>query len=346
MSPETIFKMRGILVSHSTKIRVVCEKRKWRDYTLMRTLPHVLRKTTFMAIALMLALTPVFAPNSDAANPEAEALYTQAMQAYEQKALIKAADLFKKATEKDDQFVNAWYNLGAVNYRLERYADAQYAFQKALWRSPSDMEIRYHLAMSLNKLNRNSEALQQLERITAASPKYAEAQTTIAQLKSKGVTSAATTTVATSTGSSTPAKVTPSNAGTASGITAMGISSTGVYAKGFVGPTGLAVGPAGELYVANYTKNSIVKIDSSGKAETLAQGGAINGPIGLVRDPRNGNLYVANYISGDIVTISGTGQISTLKQGYGKPYYLYFDALTNRLFVTEQQGNQVSVIKL
>jgi tetratricopeptide (TPR) repeat protein len=307
---------------------------------------NVLRKTTFMAIALMLALTPVFAPASEAATPEAEALYTQGMQAYEQKALMKAADLFKKAAEKDDQFVNAWYNLGAVNYRLEKYADAQYAFQKALWRSPSDMEIRYHLAMSLNKLNRNSEALQQLERITTASSKYAEAQTTIAQLKSQGVTSATTTTVAANKPASTTTTTTASNAGTASGITAMGISTTGVYAKGFVGPTGLAVGPSGELYVANYTKNSIVKIDASGKAQTLAQGGAINGPIGLVRDPRNGNIYVANYISGDIVTISGTGQVSTLKQGYGKPYYLYFDTISNRLFVTEQQGNQVSVIKL
>jgi tetratricopeptide (TPR) repeat protein len=316
---------------------------------LMKLLPNVLRQATYMAIALMLALTPVFAPQSSAANAEAEALYTQAMQAYEQKALIKAADLFKKATEKDDQFVNAWYNLGAVNYRLERYSDAQYAFQKALWRSPSDMEIRYHLAMSLMKLNRNSEALQQLERITNASPKYAEAQTSIAQLKSKGVNVVTTTTAGNTSGgtaTSGTTTTTASNAGTASGIVAMGISSTGVFAKGFVGPTGLAVGPSGEMYVANYTKNSIVKIDSSGKASTLAQGGAINGPIGLVRDPRNGNLYVANYISGDIVSISGSGQISTLKKGYGKPYYLFFDALTNRLFITEQQGNQVSVLKL
>jgi Tfp pilus assembly protein PilF len=300
------------------------------------------------AVAFSLTLSPVFLPEVSAANAEAEALYAQGMQAYEQKALIKAADLFKRAAEKDDQFVNAWYNLGAVNYRLDRYNEAQQAFQKALWRSPSDMEIRYHLGMSLVKLNRGGEALQQFEKIPTSASKYGEAQSQIAALKKQGVVVVQNNRPAgnTTTGTTTTATKPASNAGTASGITAMGISSTGVFAKGFVGPTGLTVGPSGELYVANYTKNSIVKIDASGKAETLAQGGAINGPIGLVRDPRNGNLYVANYISGDVVTVAPNGQISTLKKGYGKPYYLYFDPLSNRLFVSEQQGNQVSVIKL
>jgi tetratricopeptide (TPR) repeat protein len=271
-----------------------------------------------------------------AATPEAEAYYTQAMQAYEQKGFIQAASLFQKAAEADNTYIDAWFNLGAVQYRLNKYEEARNAFQKALWRSPNDNEIRYNLGASLAKLGRNTEALEQFNKIPATHPKYTEAQTQLASLNKATVVTKPT--VAT--------KPTPVLKKPQVNVNAVALGGTGLYAKGLVGPTGIAVGSNGELYVANYTKNNIVRILPNGSQSTLAQGGLINGPIGLVRDPRNGNLYVANYISGEIVTISPSGTISSLKKGYGKPYYLYFDALTNRLFVSEQEGNQVSVIKL
>lgn len=272
---------------------------------------------------------------TEAATKEAESLYTQGMEAYQEKALIRAADLFEKSVKADSSYVDAWYNLGAVQYKLDKFEEARYAFQKALWRAPNDQEIRYNLAMALMKLNRNDEALTQLERIPAGSALFSQAERDIAMLKKRGV-------------QSTPSNVAANNnANNSSNAGAnVAVDGTRVYAKGLVGPTGLAVGPAGELYVANYTKNSIVKIMPNGSSVVIAQGGEINGPIGMVRDPRNGNLYIANYISGGIVSVTPSGKTTTLKNGFGKPYYLYFDSLTNRLFVSEQEGNRVSVLSL
>ncbi|XVJ51868.1 MAG: tetratricopeptide repeat protein [Vampirovibrio sp.] len=290
-----------------------------------------------------------------AATPEAEALYAQAMQAYQQKALVKASELFQKSTAADPTYVDAWFNLGAVHYRLNQFEDARLAFQKALWRSPADAEIRYNLGMSLSKLNRSAEALEQLEKVPTTHAKYNEALTEIALLKKGGVKPNPSTSVATRIKDTTPVVSKPSTTTkptvstvkpAASSVNAVAISSSSLYAKGLVGPTGLTMGSSGELYVANYTKNNIVKVLPNGTSTVLVQGGVINGPIGLVRDPRNGNLYVANYISGDIVSVAPNGKTTILKRGYGKPYYLYFDSLTNRLFVSEQEGNQISVIKL
>jgi hypothetical protein len=272
-------------------------------------------------------------PTLHAATPQAEAFYAEAMQAYQQNAFVRASELFRKATEADASYIDAWFNLGAVHYRLNQYTEAQNAFQKALWRSPNDAEIRYNLGMSLAKLNKNSEAIQQLNKVPKSHPKYAEARQQIAQLTPQNNSRIQ------NTPSKAPSKNTPVNAVAVN-------ATTGLYARGLVGPTGLTVGSSGELYVANYTKNNIVKIMPNGKASNVTQGGFINGPIGLARDPRNGNLYVANYISGTVVVVNPNGQVSTLKSGFGKPYYLYFDTLTNRLFVSEQEGNQVSVIQL
>ncbi|MFN9691252.1 MAG: tetratricopeptide repeat protein [Vampirovibrionales bacterium] len=294
------------------------------------------RLSTLMMAFLSLVITYAsVSPALYAATPQAEAYYAQAMAAYEQKGFLQAASLFQKATEADNTYIDAWFNLGAVQYRLNKFEEARNAFQKALWRSPNDNEIRYNLGAALAKLGRNTEALEQFNKIPSGHPKYNEALNQIASIKS--------TTVATKPKWTKPTQVAKT---TKTNVNAVAVSGTGLYAKGLVGPTGIAVGPNGELYVANYTKNNIVKILPNGNQSTLIQGGLINGPIGLVRDPRNGNLYVANYISGDVVSITPSGTVSTLKKGYGKPYYLYFDALTNRLFVSEQEGNQVSVIKL
>ena len=297
------------------------------------TFPSVLQAIQFSVLSAVVSFV-WWMPSLHAATPQAEAFYAEAMQAYQQKAFIRASELFQKATEADASYVDAWFNLGAVHYRFNQYTEAQNAFQKALWRSPNDAEIRYNLGMSLAKLNKNTEALEQLNKVPKSHPKYAEARQQIAVLKPVVTPKRIDNAVE---------KNMPKN----SPVNAVAVNdTTGLYARGLVGPTGLTVGSSGELYVANYTKNNIVKIMPNGKASNVTQGGLINGPIGLARDPRNGNLYVANYISGTVVMVNPSGQVSTLKSGFGKPYYLYFDTLTNRLFVSEQEGNQVSVIQL
>jgi hypothetical protein len=80
------------------------------------------------------------------------------------------------------------------------------------------------------------------------------------------------------------------------------------------GPTGLALGRSGTLYVANNLGNSITAIPGAltrttdaGTGSTLTQGGQLANPLGLTLAP-DGDLLAANSANGKIVEIALSGQ--------------------------------------
>lgn len=86
------------------------------------------------------------------------------------------------------------------------------------------------------------------------------------------------------------------------------------------GPTGLAVGPNGTLYVASTMGNSISAIPdavtrtnaASGAADILTRGGGLNGPLGLASAP-GGDLIAVNGNNGNAVEVSPGGrQVATV----------------------------------
>jgi hypothetical protein len=82
-----------------------------------------------------------------------------------------------------------------------------------------------------------------------------------------------------------------------------------------VGPTGLALGVFGQLYVADTVNSRIAVIPfaawrqfpATGGGFTVASRGALDGPLGLVSAP-NGNLLAANGGNGNIVEITPFGR--------------------------------------
>jgi hypothetical protein len=79
------------------------------------------------------------------------------------------------------------------------------------------------------------------------------------------------------------------------------------------GPTGLALGSSGTLYVADSLGNRIAAIPgaltratSAGTGSTLTQGGQLANPLGLVVAP-DGDLLAANAVNGKIVEITPAG---------------------------------------
>ncbi len=103
-------------------------------------------------------------------------------------------------------------------------------------------------------------------------------------------------------------------AGNAPEVTGQTVIGSGFGAKAdasvfLVGPTGLALGKTGELYVSDAIGNRIVKIadavtrtDSAGTGEMLSEGGLLNRPLALITAP-NGNLIEVNALDGRAVEI-------------------------------------------
>ena len=113
------------------------------------------------------------------------------------------------------------------------------------------------------------------------------------------------------------------------------------FASGFNHPADVAFDTSGNLYVANYNANTVWQVTPGGVASTFATG--FNLPDGLAFDT-SGNLYVANY---NDITVSkvgpGGGAASTFATGFNGPTGLAFDSAGN-LYVVNRGNNTVSKV--
>lgn len=94
-----------------------------------------------------------------------------------------------------------------------------------------------------------------------------------------------------------------------------------------VGPTGVGVGSAGQLYVADTADNKInviahatTRTNSAGEGTTLTSRGALNNPLGLVVAP-SGAILTVNAADGRMVVTNsaGTQTASAMLDASGQP---------------------------
>ena len=112
---------------------------------------------------------------------------------------------------------------------------------------------------------------------------------------------------------------------------------SGVY-ENIVSPTGVTTDSNGNLYVATFSDNSIIKITPDNKKQVFIKSYLIQGPISLVSDSI-GNIYVSNYSSNNVVKITPQGTASIVVTKVNKPYGLHIEG--NMLFITCQGSNSV-----
>ena len=112
-------------------------------------------------------------------------------------------------------------------------------------------------------------------------------------------------------------------------------------------PVGLCSDAAGNLYIADYNNNRVVRVDALSGILTLVAGAgsggdtgdggaaslaALNGPLGLAMDAA-GNLYISEFNASRIRKVdTQTGIITTVAAGIYSPVGLAFDASGNLYF--------------
>ena len=87
----------------------------------------------------------------------------------------KAIACYRDAIRADERHYNAWYGLGAVYYRQEKFDLAEYHFQKACQINPQSSVLICHLGMAQNANGKPYEALETLSMAFRIQPQNPQA---------------------------------------------------------------------------------------------------------------------------------------------------------------------------
>lgn len=256
-------------------------------------------------------------------STEAKLQYNQGVDMYRLGRYDEAITAFQKAVDIDPNYIDAYYNLGSILEYVKQDDAALAVFKQIILRKPTDYEAVYKAAALSVKLGMPDQAKSYLSLIPANSIVNSKAQQLAASLN----TDMQTIKHEQKELAAQSEKISQSN---------------GVY-DNLGSPTGMVTDKNGNLYVAGFSDNDIVKISPDGDRRIFVKDSRLNGPIGLEIDS-SGNIYVANYNANNVLKISSTGQVSVLIGNILKPYCLHIDG--NLLFISAQGSNSVVRYKL
>ena len=247
----------------------------------------------------------------------------QAAQAYQQgvdmvnaKAYDTAVDCFSRAIALNPEMTDAYYNIASIYVQQKKYDEAYNIYLKIVKMNPYDYDAILQAAkISYNRKN-YALTMRYLKHIPDDYWNYALAMQLYNDAKEmfnqqKGTIERAKVTTATETKK--------------------------VLIDKFSSPAGMAVDSEGNMYVACYADNSIVKIDKNKKRTNFVSGYLIEGPVGIAIDAYD-NLYVANFDANNILKITKGGNVSVFMERISKPYFLY---IKNDVLYISEQGNDV-----
>lgn len=268
------------------------------------------------AIMVLSIMLPVYSAEIPV---DAKLDYNQGIDFYKLGMYERAIECFRSAIRTYPDYTDAYYNLGTVLEYLKQYAEANSVYKQVFVRNPNDYEVVYKLAYTSSKLEDYDKMTEYISLIPPSSSYYQRARELGEQTKI----------------SLTPPQK-PVNA--PSKIAAY----SGVY-ENILSPTGITTDTFGNVYVATFSDNTILKITPDGKRQVFLKNELINGPISLATDSV-GNIYVSNYNTNNVLKVTPQGTASVFVSKVDKPYGLHVEG--NMLFITCQGSNSVLRQKL
>ena len=269
-------------------------------------------KNLFIGLMLVLLLNTACYAEYD---PKAIKAYNSGIDLTSQEKYNDAILSLEEATQIEPSFTDAYYNLGILYQYLGNMDKALGAYQAILQYNPKDYEVIQKIAVIHYNKGNKEKAAEYIKKIPTTDPNYGLIAELMKTVESAKIQAEKTYQI-------------------------KSVKKCETY-SGFEGPTGIVRDSKGNLYVANFSDNSIVYLNNSGERKVLAKDGAIKGPLGLAID-KNDNIYVANYESNQIVVIPANDKTpKVLPFIVKKPYFLMVDN-SGMLYVTEQGTNSVS----
>lgn len=269
-------------------------------------------KKIFIIISiLILSAANVYALDN---TTEAILQYNKGIDYYKTGQYDDSVSAFRAAIKLDPEYIDAYYNLGSVLEYLQQYDAALAVFKQIIVRKPDDYDSVYKAAWLSAKLGEVHKAKSYLSIIPATSPRGKDAR---------------------SLGNSLELGVpyTPVSGAQKKLLN----QDSGIY-EDIPAPTGIASDNEGNVYVAEFNNNAIVKVTPDNKKMVYLKDAKISGPIGLAID-KSGNMYIANYNKDNVLKIAKDGEISILLSNVKKPYCLYI--VGNILLVSCQGSDSV-----
>ena len=240
--------------------------------------------------------------------------YNQGIDFYKLGMYERAIESFRSAIRTYPDYIDAYYNLATILEYLKQYAEALSIYKQVYLRNPNDYEVIYKLALMSSKLEDYTKAAEYLSLIPESSNYYQRGQELAESIK-------VSTTLP-------PQKMNPPS---------KIATNSGIY-ENILSPTGVTTDTQGNVYVATFSDNTILKITPDGKRQVFVKSSQISGPISLASDAA-GNIYVSNYNTNNVLKITPQGVLSVFVSKVDKPYGLHVDG--NMLFITCQGSNSV-----
>lgn len=229
-----------------------------------------------------------------------------------------AIEAFQEALFYNPKMTDAYYNIAAIYVSQDRVDEAYDIYMKILALDPKDYDVILQAAkISYNRKN-YSLAMQFLKYI----PDEYENYDIVQQLNED----------AQEMFNAQIGKIERSKISSAD-------KDKTVLMDEFYTPAGMVVDSDGNMFVACYSENLIIKVDKDKKRTNFVKDYLLEGPIGMAIDAYD-NIYVANYDANNVLKISKNGNISIFMDNVSHPYFLYIK--DDVLYISEQ-GNDVII---